>query len=123
MNYKGVIIEESLGDKTILSKVKIVETNVEQVTPRHKTPWLSKWTLDTFEVSEDQAEEIAKEISHSIDSEHSNSWFADYKNDNFHYIIFLNKIFKVNLQNPILYKQAKEYGISQGIPEYQVNFV
>ena len=30
--------------------------------------------------------------------------------------------FKVDLQNPILYKDAKEYGISKGIPEYQVDF-
>jgi len=32
------------------------------------------------------------------------------------------KIFKVDLQNPILYRDAKQYGISFGIPEYQVDF-
>ena len=37
-------------------------------------------------------------------------------------IIFLNKVFKVDLNNPILYKDAKAYGISLGIPEYQVDF-
>ncbi|MDD5341515.1 MAG: hypothetical protein PHC97_03735 [Patescibacteria group bacterium] len=31
MNYKGVIIEESLADKKVLSNVKILETNIEEV--------------------------------------------------------------------------------------------
>jgi len=28
----------------------------------------------------------------------------------------------VDLKNPILYKDAKRYGISLGIPKYQVDF-
>src|SRR3989338_6570426 len=118
MNYKGVIIEESLGDKSVLGKVKIVETKVEPIPPEHKTPWLTQWTLHTVEVPEEKAEEIAQEISRSLDKTHS-SWYADYKNDRYHYIIYDAKIFKVDLQNPTLYKDAREYGISIGIPDYQ----
>lgn len=121
MNYKGVIIEESLGDKSVLSKVKIVETKVEPITPRHKTPWLKQWTLHVVEIPEEKGDEIAQDISESLDKEHP-SWYADYKNDKYHFIIYAGKVFKVDLQNPVLYKDAKEYGISIGIPKYQVDF-
>lgn len=121
MNYKGVIIEESLDNKSVLGKVKIVETKVEPITPEHKTPWLKQWTLHTVEISEEMSEKIAQEISASLDKEHS-SWYADYKNDLCHYIIYKGKVFKVDLQNPVLYEDAKEYGVSIGIPEYQVDF-
>lgn len=36
MNYKGVIIEESLGDKSVLADVQIIETKVEEVTESYK---------------------------------------------------------------------------------------
>lgn len=100
MNYKGVIIEESLQDKTVLKKLKIISTNVEVVTEKHQTPYLNQWTLHTVEIHSD--------------------WYVDYKNDQYHYIIYPYKVFKVDLKNPVLYRAAKQYGISLGIPEYQV---
>lgn len=121
MNYKGVIIEESLGGKLVLEKVKIVETKVELVTQEHKTPWLKQWTLHTVEIPEEKSDEIGKEISKSFDPEHL-VWYADFKNEKFHFIIYPNKVFKVDLENSVLYKDAREYGISIGIPEYQVDF-
>lgn len=121
MNYKGVIIEESLGDKSVMQKLRILKTKTEKVTEKHKTPWLKKWTLHTVEIEEGKANLIAKKISQSFDKKHPD-WYADYKNDKYHFIIFSGKIFKVNLIDPFLYRDAKEYGISIGIPEYQVDF-
>lgn len=56
MNYKGVIIEESLENKDILKGVRVLETKVEQVTEEHKTPWIKQWTLHTVEVPENQVD-------------------------------------------------------------------
>lgn len=120
MNYIGVIIEESLSDKSILDQIKILETRVENVTEKHKTPWLKKWTLHKVEIPKEKVEEISNKLSSSLQKDY---WFADYKNDKFHYIIFNSKAFKADLSNPqSIYKQAKDYGISLGIPEYQVAF-
>lgn len=83
MNYKGIIIEESLQDASLLKEVKILNTKVEPITPEHKTPWLKQWILHTVEIPEEKAQEIAEKISQSFD---------------------------------------KAYGISIGIPEYQVDF-
>ena len=122
MNYQGVIIEESLADKAILEKVRIVSTKVELVSTKHQTPWLSKWTLHTVEISEALAQEIAEEISRVLDYTHGTSWYADFKNDKNHYIIFQNKIFLIDRQSKTQYDEAKQYGLSLGIPDYQANF-
>lgn len=121
MNYKGVIIEESLQDSHILKEIKVLATKIEPITLKHKTQWLKQWTLHTIEIPEEKADELAEKISQSIDKKHP-SWYVDYKNEKYHYIIYANKTFKVNLENPVLYQDAKEYGISIGIPEYQVDF-
>ena len=45
MSFKGVIIEESLADRSVLNDdVKIVATRTERVTTEHMTPWLKQWT-------------------------------------------------------------------------------
>ena len=121
MVYKGTVILESLGDLSILRDVRIISTKVEKITEKHQTPWLKQWTLHSIEIPEVIADEIAEKISRSFDKKHP-LWYADYKNDLYHFIIFANKIFKVDLKNPALYKEAKRYGISLGIPGYQVDF-
>ena len=119
MNYNGVIIEESLSNKSVLDKVKIVKTRVEQVTAKHKTPWLRQWTLHAVEINASDADNVAELISNSIDNEH-NSWYADFKNDKCHYIIFHEKVFKISRGNS--YRDARAFGLSLGIPQYQMSF-
>ena len=119
-NFTGVIIEESLEKKEVLKNVKILKTKVEQVTEKHKTPWIKKWTLRTVEIQENQADEIAKELSISLDSKHS--WYADFKNKTFHYIIFRDKVFKVDRSKPEQYHNVTKYGLTLGIPDYQLDF-
>ncbi|MDP3792822.1 MAG: hypothetical protein Q8Q89_03795 [bacterium] len=121
-NYQGVIIEESLENKEVLKKTKIISTKVEPITDEHKTPWLSQWTLHTVEIPDNEAKEIAEGISKSLDRNHGGSWYADFKNDTHHYIIFRDKIFYIDRKSKEQYDEAKSYGISLGIPEYQVDF-
>ena len=119
-NYKGTIIEESLRDKKILKNLKILSTKIEKVTKEHKTPWLSKWTLHTVEVNEKDANKIAKLLSKNLEDKHA--WYIDYKNENYHYIIFKNKVFFIDRTKAKDYQKATEYGISLGIPDYQLDF-
>jgi hypothetical protein len=122
MNYHGTIIEESLENLDALKDVKILETKVEPVVEAHKTPWLTQWTLHEVEVPEERAEEVAEKLSHALDRAHGGSWYADFKNDTTHFIIFRGKIFKIDRTSKEQYDEAKAYGIALGIPEYQVNF-
>ncbi len=117
MSYKGVIIEESLGKKDVFEHVKILSTKIERVVGKHKTPWLKQWTLHTVEIGDDKAAKVAEELSKSFESAHN--WYADFKNSELHFIIFRNKVFRINRTNKSQYEEAKKYGISQGIPEYR----
>ncbi len=119
-NFIGVIIEESLEKKEVLKKVKIIRTKIEKVTARHKTPWVEHWTLHTVEILENQAAPIAEELSKSLDPRHS--WYADFKNNSHHYIIFRQKVFFIDRQSKKQYDEVKQYGIFLGIPAYQVDF-
>jgi len=119
-DFKGVIIEESLEDKSVLKKMTIIQTKISQVTEKHKTPWIKQWTLHTVKITENDANTIAKELSLALDSKHN--WYADFKNDYYHYIIFKNKVFFIDRTQKEQYTIAKVYGLSLGIPEYQVNF-
>ena len=120
MNYTGVIIEESLENKDFFKEIKILSTKIEPVIEKHKTPWLKQWTLHTVEILENQSREMAEKIGKALDLEHS--WYADFKNDTTHFIIFRNKIFEIDRMSKEQYDEAKNYGISLGIPEYQVDF-
>ncbi len=119
-NFTGVIIEESLENKDVLQKVRIIKTKAEPVTEKHKTPWVKQWTLHTVEIFENQADEVAKELSQSLDSEHS--WYADFRDNHYHYIIFCNKVFKVDRSKSEQYKEVTKYGLTLGIPDYQLDF-
>jgi len=122
MNYFGTIIEESLSDASILEGVKIISTKVEPITPGHQTPWLKQWTLHKVEVEETKAKEFAQKVSLYLDYSHKNAWYADFRNDQQHYIIFKDKIFLVQKGDREAYEQAKKYGLDLGIPEHQVDF-
>lgn len=82
-----MIIEESLADKSILSELRILQTEVEKVTDRNKTPWLKLWTKHTVEVPKEDAQAVAERIAKIIDRNHRWSWYVDFKNRQFHYII------------------------------------
>ena len=121
-NYEGVIIEESLEDKSVLQDVKILETTIKPVTENHKTPWIKQWTLHTIEVPEERAGEITEKISHSLDYSHGDAWYADFKNDTTHFIIFRNKVFKIDRSSREEYDEATKHGLTLGIPDYQLDW-
>jgi len=120
MNYIGVIIKESLENKDILEDIKILSTKIEKVTDKHKTPWLKQWTLYKVEINADKAAKVSNELSKCLESAHN--WYADFKNDKLHFIIFRNRVFRIDRTSKEQYDEAKKYGIKLGIPEYQVDF-
>lgn len=118
--FKGVVIEESLEDVSVLNGLKINSTRVEPVTEKHKTPWVSQWTLRSVELPGVFAKAFAEKICRALDSKHD--WYADFKNDAHHYIIFRNKIFLVDRKHKEQYDEATQYGLALGIPDYQLDF-
>ncbi|OGM90800.1 hypothetical protein A2755_00195 [Candidatus Wolfebacteria bacterium RIFCSPHIGHO2_01_FULL_48_22] len=118
--FKGVVIEESLEDTSVLKDVNIVSTKVEPVTDTHKTPWVSQWTLHTIEVPRVSVKDFAERISHSLDQKHN--WYADFKDDTHHYIVFRDKVFYIDRKSKEQYDEATQYGLALGIQDYQLDF-
>jgi hypothetical protein len=123
MDYEGVIIEESLRDTAVLRRVTILSTRVQAVTQWHETPWLTQWTFHTIAVPEQDADEIAALIGRAIDREHATSWYADYKNDTHHYVIYSDCAFFIDRRSSGEYEEARAYGIERGLPAHQADFV
>lgn len=121
MDYEGTIIEESLKDKTVLQSLKIISTKVEPITEAHRTPWLKQWTLHAITVPSDKAQATAEKLSHNIEDSHT-AWYIDFKNDTTHYVIFPGKVFRIDRTKEAQYQAATDYGISLGIPDYQLDF-
>ena len=121
MPYIGVIIEESLKETEVLRAVRICRTSQQPVTEWHRTPWLRQWTLHVVEIADDAAERVAGRLAEAIDTMHG-PWYADFKNDQEHYVVFHGRIFRVRRDTPHAYDEAKAYGRGLGIPEHQLDF-
>ncbi len=82
-----------MGDKSVLSRVKIISTKVEEVTDRYQTLWVKIWTLHKVEVEPSLSSEVTEQISKSQNGNHLHGWYADYKNEQIHFVIYRDKIF------------------------------
>lgn len=120
MNYKGVIIEESLTDCEIIKELEVVQTEVEEVTESQGTPWLDKWTMQTVLIPESKIDEYTERLSKIIDVNHCSDWYCDFRNDSYHYVVFSNKVFKLDRGNKKDYDDMRKYATSLGLPEAQL---
>jgi len=120
MSYRGIIIEESLKDSEILKDVEIVSTKICPVTEREKTPWVEQWTLHTVEISAEQIDSMSERLSNLLLRD---NWYADFKSEKLHYIVFKQKVFIVDRSIQSQYDAAIEFGIEKGIPKHQLDFV
>ncbi len=118
--YSGVIIEESLANRQALEGLNIVKQEVEKVTDAHETPWLAQWTCDTVEIPEADIETVVQKLSAAIDTAYIGNWYCDFRNDNWHYVVFSGKIFKIDRKKREAYDEMREYALSIGLPEHQL---
>ena len=118
----GNVIEESLADRATLSEVAILQTWVETATEYHRTPWLERWTIHRVAVPEQRAAAVAEGFRETLDTEHAHAWYVDFKNEDVHYIVFADKVFRVPRDSEQRYAEAIEHGIKLGIPRYQLDF-
>ncbi len=120
MNYKGVIIEESLIDDSIIKELEVISHDVEFITEKEGTPWLDRWTMDTVWISNDKIKEYTERLSELIDNTHCSDWYCDFKNDKYHYVVFSNKVFCLDRSKKDDYIVMQEYAIKLGLPKHQL---
>lgn len=95
MKYSGCIIEESLKDKSVINEFIILE-----------------------EIDESKIDNVVPSLQKSMVDDPI--WYCDLKCEDWHYIIFNDKIFKVNRDCPEQYEETRQYGLKRGIPNEQL---
>ncbi len=104
---KGTIIENSLGDKGILERLKIERTYNDE-----------DWILHDVLVAEEQVADLAKSLANG-------PWYIhlwEPGRDEVR-IIFKDKTFLINHSDKATWSEAIAYGESLGIPKEQLDFV
>lgn len=102
MKYTGCLIEESLKDKSILDEFEIVDTIIDD------------GVSYIVEIDESKVEEIVPRLKDAMVD--APQWYCDLKCYDYHYIIYNDRIFKVDRDCPEQYEEAKEYGLKRNIP-------
>ncbi|MDO4283054.1 MAG: hypothetical protein Q4D02_05385 [Clostridia bacterium] len=103
--YKGIIVEQSLEDISILKSVQILD--VENSTD-------SDWVLYRVNVNEDEIKKLAGYLKEE--------WYMHFWKNREVIVVFRNKIFHLNYDDKSTWKDALNYGISHGIAEEQLDF-
>ncbi len=104
--YKGIIVENSLADKSILDKLQIVRT------------WQDgSWTLHEVQVEKAQLSEIGKYLA-------DGPWYLHFwkqGEDNIR-VVYKDKMFDIKFSDKSTWQDAIEYGKLIGIPDKQLTF-
>jgi hypothetical protein len=108
--YKGIIETEALSDKKILKKFKLVKSYKEI----HPDENPSSWNVNVISADTDNIESLLKELSDSMENE----WYSLIWNNDFVFVIFHNRIFKIKNKNPwdkTEFDETVNYALSQNI--------
>jgi len=114
--YHSIIIEESLEDKKVLENYKILRTKFE---PAESLDDID-WHLHIVEISE--PEKAIKEFQAAMVS-NKPYYFHIYNEGNTMIIIFKDKVFNLNPNDELTWKDARAFGASKlNIPTEQLDF-
>ncbi len=108
--YHGIIVEESLKDKSILNKIIKLGSKVADD---------ADFTLLRVEVEEEKIEEIIKLVQRNLVTRPV--YYAHFYRDDELIVIFPEKIFRIT-PNKETWTEAVEYGKSVGVPKEQLSF-
>ena len=112
MVWQGIVIEESLEDKKLLSLSKIVGTDLDKLEGEDRV-----MTFHKIEVNDNKKDKFIGKAIKSI----KDGFYLHIVKDKMMYVVFKGKMFKFSRGYPEL-EIAKDYGKSIGIPEKQMPF-
>ena len=112
---KGIIESESLQDKSILNKVKIIKSYLEE----HIDDEPKIWTINKIEINDSDFGIFINLLSKSM----VEGWYSLLWDEDFVYVIFKEKFFKIKNRKPWIvgeFSSVLNYALPFGI--YQKYF-
>lgn len=111
--WKGVLIEESLTDVSVLPKLKITVT---KVTTLEEEAEKGVFHFHNVEVEENNLDAVILFISRNI----KDSWYFHLVKDGEMVVMFHNKVVKAHKGNTQEVEAIRKYALSQGILNEQL---
>ena len=121
MKFAGLLLKESLKDKSVLDLIKITKTEIWNNVKNAEKNQPKNWTAIFFEFegTEDEADIKSTILSKAL----KNVWYLNFSNDEKIYIIFPdNKFYKYQKGDKEKMQEAINYGLKIGIPQSQLDF-
>lgn len=115
MVWKGVIIEESLEDKSLFDVVNMISSREETLNEEEERGTMH---LRSFELEDDKKEEFVRKAEEMI----KDKWYIHICKDGVMVVIFKGKSFEFTRDQKDVIEKAREYGKSIGILEAQMTF-
>lgn len=109
--YKGIIIEESLEDRSVLDGLNVLSVKEEV----DMDSSYDKWHLYTIQVSRDEIEQLQRYLKQG--------WYMHFWKGRDVIVVYRDKMFELNFDDKATWKDAVEYGKSLGIPDEQLDFL
>jgi len=115
MVWKGVILEESLDDKSILDMVRIVKTEKSTLEEEEEKGFL---TFHNIELDDEKKDEFVRKALSSI----KDKFYLHICKGDRMIVIYKNKMFEFTSDETDKLNQARDYGLSIGIVREQMPF-
>ena len=109
-DYHGIIVKQSLRDRSILDNIRILGTKTAK-----------NWTILRVLVRDDQLENFAKLVQANLLTENKVPYYAHFYNHEDLIIIFPNRIFQLKPDKKT-WGSVVRYGRSLGISERELDF-
>jgi len=120
--YDGALITQSLKPGTELVGVPLV---VDRLVTFDKSDAAvnqpTRWTMIFFRVEDADTERLAAWFADSLIGE-PGVWYADFRNDAEHFVIFPGRIFRYRRDDHDARAQAVDHGRRLGVPEAQLDW-
>jgi len=111
--WQGVVLEESLDDKSLLNLTKIVGTDIDKLEEEDRV-----MTFHKIEVTDSERYQFIEKARQSIKP----GFYIHLCKEGRMYVIFKDKIFKFRKGQQASLEKAREYGESTGIISEQMPF-
>lgn len=116
--YRGVVIEESLDDRSPLVLLRATGSNRFDIAePGEGQPPV--WTVTDFEVDDAAAPGLAAALSGALKP---GPWYVDFNDGHRSYVVFAGRVFSYERGDAAAVELARQHAASVGVPASQIDW-